>query len=206
MNSINYYLNNIDPTILIMSIWGIYMSVMLIVGSIMVFVQYLLTSIALYIMAVKAGYDYSFVAFIPYANMYIMHMLPVKEYSFMGLYKTPDRAKGFLIYAIIIWGFPILVIPVVSVLASIPVIGMIVSLLYSVLVMFYYVAYGFAKAIPRIDLFETYMRNNKGLSITLGVLSIFIPIIAPVTMLVLCKREPEFGFGNYYHPILPEEE
>ncbi|MBO6088816.1 MAG: hypothetical protein J6P37_00680 [Lachnospiraceae bacterium] len=42
-------------------------------------VHHFLLAVPLYIMADKAGYAYPFLAFIPFANYYLMHILPIKE-------------------------------------------------------------------------------------------------------------------------------
>ena len=58
-----------------------------------------------------------------------------------------------------------------------------------------------------IDLMGMYMKKyNRGTAIGLGIGSIFIPPIFPIACMVLCKKEPDYGFGNYYVPIIPEEE
>ena len=54
-------------------------------------IHHFLLAVPLYIMADKAGYAYPFLAFIPFANYYLMHILPIKEYNYIGMYKTYER-------------------------------------------------------------------------------------------------------------------
>ena len=53
-----------------------------------VLINHILLAVPLYIMAEKAGYAHPFVAFIPFANYYLAHILPMKEYNYIGIFKT----------------------------------------------------------------------------------------------------------------------
>ena len=72
-----------------------------------IIIHHFFLAVPLYIMADKAGYAYPFLAFIPFANYYLMHILPMKEYNFIGLYKTYERRNGFLLYLVVKWVAPI---------------------------------------------------------------------------------------------------
>ena len=169
-------------------------------------IYHFMLAIPLYKMAYNAGYDYPFLAFIPFANYYLAHILPAKEYSYLGIAKTFDRRKGFIFFIMMTYVAPIILF-FVGFISFIPVIGYLISLVFSLLsypIMFLSLI---ARAIMMIDLMGMYMKKyNRGTAIGLGIGSIFVPPIFPIACMVLCKKEPDYGFGNYYVPIIPEEE
>lgn len=165
-------------------------------------IHHFFMAVPLYIMADKAGYAYPFLAFIPFANYYLMHILPIKEYNFIGLFKTYERKNGFLAYMIIKWIAPWGLWIVGSVLSMIPLFNIIFGIIFQLLNLVVLTVGSIGKAVMMIDLFDLYMKKEeKGLAIFLGIISIFVPVVFPVTCIVLCRREPEFGFGNYYYPV-----
>ncbi|MCR5848647.1 MAG: hypothetical protein K6G75_11095 [Lachnospiraceae bacterium] len=169
--------------------------------------NHILTAIPIYIMAHKAGYAYPFIAFIPFAKEYLMHVLPSKEYSFIGLYKTYDRKIGFWIFFTTKYVAQFVATIILGVIAFIPLLGSLVSLVSPFIVMVITACAGISTAIMAIDLFELYWNSkDKSIPVIMGILNVFFPIVLPIMLYILCSREPEYGFGNYYYPIYPSEE
>ena len=167
-----------------------------------IIIHHFLLAVPLYIMADKAGYAYPFLAFIPFANYYLMHILPMKEYNYIGMYKTYERKNGFLLYMIVRWIGPLAIAIVGTILSVIPLIAILIAMVIQLINLAIIVAGFIAKAIMMIDLLDLYMKKDeKGLAIFLGIVSIFVPIVFPITCIVLCTKEPEFGYGNYYYPV-----
>ena len=165
-------------------------------------IHHFLLAVPLYIMADKAGYAYPFLAFIPFANYYLMHILPMKEYNYIGMYKTYERKNGFLLYMIVKWIGPLAIAIVGTILSVIPFIAILIAMIIQLINLTLIVAGFIGKAIMMIDLLDLYMKKDeKGLAIFLGIVSIFVPIVFPITCIVLCTKEPEFGYGNYYYPV-----
>ena len=167
-----------------------------------IIIHHFLLAVPLYIMADKAGYAYPFLAFIPFANYYLMHILPMKEYNYIGMYKTYERKNGFLLYMIVRWIGPLAIAIVGTILSVIPLIAILIAMVIQLINLAIIVAGFIAKAIMMIDLLDLYMKKDeKGLAIFLGIISLFVPIVFPITCIVLCTKEPEFGYGNYYYPV-----
>ena len=167
-----------------------------------IIIHHFLLAVPLYVMADKAGYAYPFLAFIPFANYYLMHILPMKEYNYIGMYKTYERKNGFLLYMIVRWIGPLAIAIVGTILSVIPLIAILIAMVIQLINLALIVAGFIAKAIMMIDLLDLYMKKDeKGLAIFLGIISLFVPIVFPITCIVLCTKEPEFGYGNYYYPV-----
>ena len=165
-------------------------------------IHHFLLAIPLYIMADKAGYAHPYLAFIPFANYYLAHILPMKEYNYIGMFKTFERGKGFAIYMVLKYAVPFGVAIIVMVFSMIPFIGFMVSFVSQFISYAVFAAHSIGKAVMVSDLIQTYIKkSDKGLAIFLGVLSIFVPIAFPIACFALCTKEPEFGFGNFYCPV-----
>ncbi|MBP5530362.1 MAG: hypothetical protein J6X80_09965 [Lachnospiraceae bacterium] len=165
-------------------------------------IHHFFLAVPLYIMADKAGYAYPFLAFIPFANYYLIHILPIKEYNFIGMYKTYERKNGFILYLVVKWICPLAVGIVGSFFSIVPLLSILVAMVLQLVNLFVVVVGYIAKAIMMIDLLDLYMKKDeKGLAIFLGITGVFVPIIFPVSCAVLCTKEPEFGYGNYYYPV-----
>ena len=172
-----------------------------------VLINHILLAVPLYIMAEKAGYAHPFLAFIPFANYYLAHILPMKEYNYIGIFKTYERGKGFALYMVLRYAVPFGLSIIIMAFSFVPFIGFLVSFVSQFLTWAEVVAYSIAKAVMVSDLIQTYVKkSDKGLAVFLGVLSIFVPLAFPIACFVLCKKEPEFGFGNFYCPISFREE
>lgn len=176
------------------------------VTAVIIFTDYIITSFAVYTMAYKAGYDKPLIAFIPFVSVYLMHIIPVKEYSYLGMYKSYQRSKGFWLYAIVTYIIPTVLPMIITPFVMLPFVSFIAVIVLDVINIVVVIAKFIGKGIYRIDLYEVYMKENKGLAMALGIISIFVPLVNLVTLLVICRREPEFGYGNFYKPISTQVE
>lgn len=206
MDFLNYLVSSIDDDTIFLIIYSFSMIIPSIISFVYFFVDYILVGIALYNMAFLAGYDYPFLAFIPFARFYLMHILPIKEYNFVGMYKNVNRAAGFGLFMAIQYVIPVVLYVVMICVGLIPFLGYLILLFFYLVWMVLSVFMCIARAVMRIDLLETYMPNSKGGAIGLGVGSIFVRPIYTISLLVLCRKEPEYGFGNYYNPVKEVEE
>lgn len=194
-----------------------------VIPAFIIFGLYLIKAIALYNLAFKAGYDKPWIAFIPIFNDYLSAILPMDEFSFLGMYKTYDRGKAFWLFLIVLNIAPIIVRIAVSIIGSIInvfismilvlipggslvsvgislVIGFVGTVILNIALSAKYIF----KAIIRVDLIGLYLKKN--LAYTLGILSIFIGGMFPIVLLCLIKKEPKFGFGKYYTPLFIQED
>ncbi|MCR4647550.1 MAG: hypothetical protein K5776_00560 [Lachnospiraceae bacterium] len=168
--------------------------------------SFLLKAVPIYMMAERAGYSYPFLAFIPFGQSYLMHILPVKEYSFLGMYKSLDRKKGYIAYILIIYVIPLLLGTLGMFLGMIPFLNYLFGLLAFAIEALMGVAQIAVRAIMYIDLFKTYGKDDGTIPTLLGILGLFIPLVHVVALYIYCRQEPSFGFGNFYSPIMETEE
>ena len=202
MNLLDYFNNAFSyDDLLVWAVFALY-GVFWLFFILAVIIHHFLLAVPLYIMADKAGYAYPFLAFIPFANYYLMHILPIKEYNYIGMYKTYERKNGFLLYMIVKWIAPLGIGIVATVFSMIPLVAILVAMVFQLVNLALIVAGFIGKAIMMIDLVDLYMKKDeKGMAIFLGIISIFVPTVFPITLIVLCTKEPEFGYGNYYYPV-----
>lgn len=151
--------------------------------------EYLLPAIPLYIMAHNAGYDYPWLVFVPYGKTYVSFALPVREYSYIGLMKTFDRKKVFWIYFALDFFNGIITL----VLSLIPFIGGLLQTLYPIAKKL--IHYGEYK-----DVLSTYTQKD---TTWISLIGLVLPPVYWIYLFILCRREPEYGYGAYYNPILP---
>ena len=168
-------------------------------GFIAVIVHHFLLAIPLYIMADKAGYAYPILAYIPFANYYLIHIIPMREYNFIGLYKTYERRNGFLIYLASTYIAPFVMFVLCAGIMVIPIISYLFTFVSPVVSLALTAIMYISRTIMVKDLVNTYI-DDKGISIVLGIISCFVPLVLPISVIFLCTKEPEFGFGNYYYP------
>jgi len=187
-----------DGEAFLLALLGIWIFSVLI-GIVGILFNHLLQAIPLYIMADKAGYRYPFLAFLPVANYYLMHIMPLKEYSYLGMFKSYDRKKGFFFFIAVRYVGYFMIWAIAMFFSFIPLLSIIGSLLSSFLnLILYFLSYS-SLAIMRIDYLELYMPKNKTTAKVLGIISVFVPMMFTIVCYVICCNEPEFGFGNYYN-------
>ena len=92
----NYIVNEGDDVIVLILSVFVFIVIPVVVGTVI----YILKAIALYNLAYKSGYDKPWFAFIPIANAYLEAILPMKEFSYLGFYKSYERGKAFWIFSV----------------------------------------------------------------------------------------------------------
>ena len=155
-----------------------------IIGLIFTVVEFIIPAIALFRMAKKAGFKYPWLAFIPIAQTYLEYILPRREFK-LG-FKTKNRT-AMAIVALILTYFGTTVIVVLNV---IPGLGQLLDVLLPVVL----ILFGWRK---RYDMICTF--KDKELAVPISILGIFVPMVYSITLLILSKRDPEYGAGNYHY-------
>ncbi len=146
---------------------------------------YVLNGIGLYRMAKKVGHDKAWLAWIPFANVWLMFTLPDSEYRVLAINKVIDRSTAFWIYIAISLGGNI----VVSALSVIPFIGWILTLVSPLVVLLVYIFMMFPvyKSLYAMFLPEASAQNYAIASIICAYL---MPIVTPILMLIVSGKEP----------------
>lgn len=154
--------------------------------------KYLLPAFPLYKMAKNAGYDKPWLVFIPYGKTYISFILPLDEYNYFEMFKTYNRSTAFWIYFSLDFFSGI----IKSILGMVPFFGIFLTLFFEVgKNLMHYGEYR--------DLLKTYgQKKETGWIAGIGV---FFPVVYWVFLYLRCKNEPEFGFHNFYEPIIKQE-
>ena len=143
---------------------------------------YILNSIGLSNMAKKLGHDKPWLAWIPGACVYLMCMLPKKEYKILVFNKTfTDRENAFWVWLILLGaGF------ITGILCAIPFIGWIIAILVYPAIAFGSVITGY----PILkDLFDLFHDNKKAM--IFSIVSIAAPIAQGVFFFITGKGEPK---------------
>ena len=153
-------------------------------GLIVAVVEFIIPAIALFKMARKAGFKYPWLAFIPVAQTYLEYILPRREFK-LG-FKTKNRT-AMAIVALILTYFGTTVIVILNV---IPGLGQLLDVLLPVILLLF----AWRK---RYDMLVTF--KDKELAVPISILGIFFPIVYSITLLIISKRDPEYGAGNYYY-------
>ncbi len=154
--------------------------VMIVIGAAAAF--YILNSIGLSNMAKKLGYDKPWLAWIPGACVYLMCVLPAKEYKILVFNKTfTDRKNAFWAWLILLGaGF------ITGILCVIPFIGWIIAILVYPAIVFGSVITGY----PILkDLFDLFHDNKKAM--IFSIVSIAAPIAQGVFFFITGRGEPK---------------
>ena len=180
----------------ILALFTLLFSHVLIVGIILIpvlliaIVAFILPAIALYKMATKAGYDKPWLAFIPFAQVYLEFVLPRRRYKV--LFMNTHKRETMALIAILVSCFGSMVIAGLNV---IPAVGQILD----IALMLFLVAVNWGK---RRDLLCTFTDENTAM--TISIISIFVPMVYAIYLLVIMNNDPDYGEGNYYNVIIPE--
>ena len=153
-------------------------------------ISFLLPAFALYRHAKTAGYDKPWLAFIPFAQTYLEYVLPRRRFKALFI-DTHEREKVALI-VILVSTFGT---SVIAGLNLIPAFGQILDLALTL----FLVAMNWRKM---YDYLCTFVDEKDAM--TFSVIGVFVPIVYAVYLIVIRKKEPEYGEGNYYNVIIPE--
>lgn len=155
-------------------------------------IEYFVPRFPIYIMAYNSGYSKPWLVFIPYGKTYVSLILPLVEYSYLGWFKTYNRSTVFWIY----FAVDMLEGLCTTILKYIPFFGGILAWAYLIgKKLIHYAEYR--------DLLRLY--NYKESASWVAGIGIVFPIVYWVYLFLACRKEPEFGFDNYYNPAIAEE-
>lgn len=155
---------------------------------------YVLQAVALYKMANKLGHQYPWMAWIPYANTYLLFTLPDKKLRILAFNKDIDRVTGFWIWLALNLGGTV----IQGIVSVIPVIGTFIATLlpFAILVANIFITYAMYK-----DLYEMFVDESQ--ATPFAIVSIIVPITSVVFLLIASSKNPkpvvqvEENNGNY---------
>lgn len=156
---------------------------------------YVLRSVALYKMAKKMGHPSPWLAWIPYANTYLMFVLPEKPLKVLAINtELKARSTGFFIWLAITLGSSV----VTGILSMIPFIG---TILVSILPLLEMVALIFLLYPMYYDLFSLFVEDTQAK--VFAIVGMLVPITMIIFLLIASSKEPHpvveiEGTGNYY--------
>ena len=146
---------------------------------------YVLQAVALYKMANKLGHQYPWMAWIPYANTYLLFTLPDKKLKVLAFNKEVDRSAGFWIWLAITLGGSVIQ-GIFSAFTVIPVIGPIIVSLVPIAIM---VARIFITYSAYKDLYEMFVDESQ--ATPFAIVSIIVPITSVVFLLIASSKNPK---------------
>ena len=146
---------------------------------------YVLQAVALYKRANKLGHQYPWMAWIPYANTYLLFTLPDKKLKVLAFNKEVDRTTGFWIWLAITLGGSVIQ-GIFSAFTVIPVIGPIIVSLVPIAIM---VARIFISYSAYKDLYEMFVDESQ--ATPFAIVSIIVPITSVVFLLIASSKNPK---------------
>ena len=146
---------------------------------------YVLQAVALYKMANKLGHQYPWMAWIPYANTYLLFTLPDKKLKVLAFNKEVDRTTGFWIWLAITLGGSVIQ-GIFSAFTVIPVIGPIIVSLVPIAIM---VARIFISYSAYKDLYEMFVDESQ--ATPFAIVSMIVPITVVVFLWIASSKNPK---------------
>lgn len=146
---------------------------------------YVLQAVALYKMANKLGHQYPWMAWIPYANTYLLFTLPDKKLKVLAFNKEVDRSTGFWIWLAITLGGSVIQ-GIFSVFTVVPVIGPIIVSLVPIAIM---VARIFITYSAYKDLYEMFVDESQ--ATPFAIVSMIVPITVVVFLWIASSKNPK---------------
>lgn len=148
---------------------------------------YILQSIGLYRMAKKLGHDSPWLAWIPFANIYLMFILP--KHSFEPLIIRTEiisRVKAFWIYMGVTFGASIMA-SVFSIFLDVPILGILcssIAVLLDLLMIFAIIIFQYPLYRDLLELFFT-----KESASVCAIIGIIFPMALSIILFIAGKRE-----------------
>lgn len=182
---------------------------------------YLIVNIPYYVMGKNAGFDHSWLAFLPTGRDYIAFTIPHYEYN-LGIFKTRNRKMVFWIWFGLeaIFYITMVVGTVIMFFASVYFSENYTSSLDSetmndiIVIISRVISFGFSGIIfvirsifhwrKNYDLLITYDLEKH--AIWASVLNIFCPLIMFVFSFIMVGRSPDYGMGGYYYNEIYDDE
>lgn len=165
---------------------------------------YVLSCLGIYRMAKKLNYEKPWLAWIPFANTWLMFNLPKNEYRVLALKKViPDRTNAFWIFLAVNYGIDI----VMTILKAIPVVQYVAAVISPIVGIVASVAYVFMGYPMYHDLYRLFLPKGtaKGFSIASVVGALVFPILPPVLMFIASCKEPiEVEDADYVETVAGE--
>ena len=146
---------------------------------------YLLPAIALFVMAKNDGHKYPWLAFIPIAQTYLEYTLPKRNFKIFNIVDTDKRTTVAIIAIIAIYFGS----GIIAGLNLVPILGQLLDAALAVFIA--------AVSIRKMyDIHVTFgYESDKALA--LSIIGFFVPLVYAISLLMIMKNEPEYGFGNY---------
>lgn len=143
---------------------------------------YVLQAVALYKMANKLGHQYPWMAWIPFANTYLMFTLPDKQLRILAFNKDIDRVTGFWIWLALNLGGTV----IQGTVSVIPVIGTLIATLlpFAILVANIFITYAMYK-----DLYEMFVDESQ--ATPFAIVSMIVPITVVVFLWIASSKNPK---------------
>lgn len=174
-----------ESWVLIMIIVAFFLSMLV------VLIFAVLKCLGLYRMAKKVGYDKAWLAWIPYANIWLQFALPTKEFKLPLFNKELDRTTAFIIYLAITFGGSM----VVGILELLPFLGILLGMVGYLAVIGSIILF----LIPVYkDLFLLFYDESKaqGYMIACVICTFVMPIVPAILMLITGSKTPrEYQVG-----------
>lgn len=143
---------------------------------------YVLQAVPLYKMAKKLGHQYPWMAWIPFANTYLMFTLPDKQLRILAFNKDIDRVTGFWIWLALNLGGTV----IQGIVSVIPVIGTLIATLlpFAILVANIFITYAMYK-----DLYEMFVDESQ--ATPFAIVSMIVPITVVVFLWIASSKNPK---------------
>ena len=143
---------------------------------------YVLQAVPLYKMAKKLGNQYPWMAWIPFANTYLMFTLPDKQLRILAFNKDIDRVTGFWIWLALNLGGTV----IQGIVSVIPVIGTLIATLlpFAILVANIFITYAMYK-----DLYEMFVDESQ--ATPFAIVSMIAPITVVVFLWIASSKNPK---------------
>lgn len=155
-------------------------------------------------MAKKLGYEKAWLAWIPFANIWLMFNLPKNEYRVLALKKViPDRSNAFWIFIAIQYGVDL----VMTILKVIPIIKYVAMVISPILGVATTVAYVFMGYPLYYDLYRLFLPEGTAKAFTIAsvVGALLVPIVPPILMFIASGKEPiEVEDAGYVETVAGE--
>ncbi|MCM1496506.1 MAG: hypothetical protein NC089_12025 [Bacteroides sp.] len=152
-------------------------------------ILYVLNSIGLYRMAKKVGNNKAWLAWIPYANIWLMFTLPSSEYRVLAINKViNDRSNAFWIFIAISYGTSI----VISVLSALPFIGWLFALVSPLASIVTILTHIFMMFPVYKSLYAMFLPESSAQNYAIGsiICAYLMPIVTSILMLIVSGKEP----------------
>ena len=156
-------------------------------------ISFLLPAVPLFKMAQKAGYNKPWLAFVPFAQVYLEFILPRRRYKALFIH-THKRGLMSLITILLVYIIPFFAVNVMAYF-HVPYIWVrFFGICISVCVLPIYWR-------KRYDILYTF--GDKGSALPISIISLWIPVLYAVFLFINMNKAPDYGEGNFYNVDIP---